>query len=261
MHKGGAARTGARSRPGLALATLVGVALAYAVPGAEPERLGFCFNAWPPYAYVQDGVATGLSVRVLDEAARRSGVVIDYLERPWKRCLHEVRTGTIDAAIDAASRPEFVQGPVSYSVYTNTFWVRDDAELQSFSLEGLRGKTIGLVTGYRYPAELVEDAPYRIDYSVDDDTNLRKLAAGRVDAIVADLVSTVRAAESAKLGVRPLLPSHSVDRLYPSFNEKRGAVQKRFDAALAEMQAEGYFAAVYREMLGVDFDELLATSE
>lgn len=195
------------------LAALAIVMLA-AVPvqsRAESERIRFCFSPWPPYTYTENGKAAGLSIRVLDEAARRAGLAVEYHERPWKRCLHEVRAGAFDAVIDAAQRSDFLQGPTSYSVYTNTFWVREDTPIQAFSMPALGGSTVGLVTGYTYPDELVKTPPYAIDYSVDDETNLRKLAVGRVDAVVADRVSAMHAADGAGLPLRPLRPTHSFD--------------------------------------------------
>ena len=253
-----------RLSPPLAALAAVAIAVLSAAPvhgRAEPERIRFCFSPWPPYTYTESGQAAGLSIRVLDEAARRAGLAVEYHERPWKRCLAEVRAGTFDAVIDAARRSDFVQGPTSYSVYTNTFWVREDAPIQAFSMPALGGVTVGLVTGYTYPDELVKATPYSIDYSVDDETNLRKLAVGRVDAVVADRVSAMHAADAAGLPLRPLRPTHSSDPLYPSFNEARGAVQRRMYAALAEMRADGYIHAVYAELLGVNFDELVAPSQ
>jgi len=227
---------------------------------AQDAPVRFCFSAWPPYTYMENGEARGLSTVVLREAARRAGLIAEFVELPWKRCLHLVDTGEHDAAVDAAKREQFLQGPTSFSVYTNTFWVRDAAPMQAFSIEALRNKKVGLVSGYVYPDELVKEPPYSIDYSVDDDMNVRKLAGGRVDAIVADLVSTLRIAKSRDVKLRALQPSHSLDRLYPSFNAQRGDQQTLIDKALQEMTDDGYIEDVYRTMLGLDFRTVLGTN-
>ena len=223
----------------------------------QATEVGFCFNAWPPYAYVEDGKAGGLSVEVLREASRRSGLTAVFHELPWKRCLHLVRTGELDAVIDASDRPEFLQGPATYNVYTNTFWVREDDAMQAFDLDAFKGKTVGLVSGYNYPDELAIDPPYRIDYSVDDAMNLRKLTGGRVDAIVADMVVTLQLRREQGLPIRPIAPSHSVDNLYPSFNPGRKPLQRRIDAALAEMIDDGSIDRAYGARLGVDYSEVV----
>lgn len=227
---------------------------------AAQETVRFCFNAWKPYIFVENGQPMGLSIAVLKEAARRAGYQPQFTELPWKRCLHLVETGEQDAAIGAAQRTQFLQGPTSYSVYTNTFWVREAEPIETFSLEALRGRTVGLISGYVYPDELVDNPPYAIDYSIDDDMNLRKLAGGRVDAIVGDLVSTLRIAQSLGLSLRPLHPSHSLDRLYPSFNGEREEMHQRIDKALREMIDDGYIENVYRNMLGLDYRTVLGIS-
>lgn len=229
-----------------------------AAANAQDDKIRYCFNAWPPYIYSKDGKAAGLSIEMLDEASRRAGLEAEYFELPWKRCLLQVRQGGMDAAIGAAKRDEYIQGPASYSVYSNTFWVQTDSTIRSFDLAAFSGKTVGLVTGYVYPDELVKNPPYAIDYSVDDETNMRKLAAGRVDAIVADLVSTKLAAEKQGLALRAVLPSHSFDALYPSFNKDKPALQSRINAALDAMRKDGFVARVYRERLNLNYEDLFA---
>jgi polar amino acid transport system substrate-binding protein len=237
---------------------LPGTAMANETQGAV---VVFCYSSWPPYAHVRDGAMDGLSVRVLKEAALRAGLRAEFHDRPWKRCLNEVRHGRMDAVIDAAARDGFLYGPTSFSTYTNTFWVRQDSTLQEFTLDAFQGKLVGMVDGYAYPDALSKNPPFSVDFSVDEQTMLRKLATERVDAVVADLVSTTRNASMNKLAVRPLLPSHSVDRLYPSFHKNRRELHARIDAALRQMLDDGFIDAVYQELLGIDASTVLTTRE
>ncbi|KAA3625938.1 MAG: hypothetical protein DWQ08_08660, partial [Proteobacteria bacterium] len=104
--------------------------------------LNFCFNAWPPYTYVEDGKAQGVSVEIAREAATRAGFAATFVELPWIRCLEAVRKDDrVDAVLDAARRPDFIQGSTSTSVYTNTFWVREEAQQQRFDPSTLRDES------------------------------------------------------------------------------------------------------------------------
>lgn len=224
----------------------------------DTPTVRFCFNIWPPYAQRDGSGFDGISIDLLTEASRRAGLTAAFEELPWNRCLEMVRQGEIDAVVDAMDREEFLQGPSSYSVYSNTIWVRDDSDVTALSFDALASRTVGLVHGYQYPEDLLReltDAGMNNEYSVDDAANMRMLAAGRVDAIVADLVSTLSFARDHGLAIRPLVPDHSADRLYPSFNPDRTDLQKAVDAALAEMIDDGTVDQVYRDYLGIGFED------
>ncbi len=252
-----------RNRSGLMRAAVVWLLLGlFAIrPGsAEDGMVRFCFNEWPPYTVMVDGEPRGISIEILQEATRRSGLRASFQELPWNRCLQGVRDGILDAVIDAAKRDEFLQGPTSFSVYTNTFWVREDDAVQSFDLTLLAKHKIGLVHGYVYPdalADTLRSPHYEIEYSVDDPVNVRKLAFNRVDTIIADFISTSEFARENGLKIRPLLPSHSFDRLYVSFRKDKSVLHSKIDTAIATLIAEGFVGKLYRKRFNVSFDELL----
>lgn len=236
------------------------LALAFA-PGiaAGAEKVTFCFNYWPPFTHNVEDRVVGISVELIDEAARRLGVTVEYQELPWNRCLQYVRNGVAHAVVDAAAREEFVQGPTSLGIYSDTLWVHSASAIES--PEDLRNARIGLVDGYRYSDEIM-DMIARLgmtpELSVDDPANLRKLAFRRTDAAIADLMGTLVYAREHRLMIRPLYPPLSSDPLYLSFHAKYSDLQKRFDAAFREMLAEGFVDRVYEAHIGERFSDLLA---
>jgi polar amino acid transport system substrate-binding protein len=248
-------------RTGLLVAALI-TAMVWFGPSARSaaEEVSYCFNEWPPYAYLDGAQAKGISVEILTEATRRAGMTASFVELPWNRCLEQVRSGETDAVIDAAERAEYIQGPASFSAYTDHFWVRADDFAQVYDATALENRTLGLVEGYVYPDSLiadVEQADMKIDYAVDDGNNLEKLAAGRVDVIVADLFSTLHIVREKGLALRQLLPAHSVDMLYPSFGPERGDKQGRVDAALQGMLRDGFIDGLYRRYFGIGFQDAM----
>ncbi len=227
--------------------------------GAQSEKVSFCFNRWQPYTEIRDGRATGITVDILTEAADRAGLTISFQELPWNRCLNLVRRGVLDAVADAASREEFVQGPTSISAFSNTLWVRQDSEVAELDFNQLTGMTMGLVSGYEFPQRLwddIEKAQIEVDFSVDDETTIRKLARGRVDIIVADFANTTVVAREMNLRIRALTPHHSFDRLYPSFNPSQTGKQERMNRALEQMLQDGFVDEIYDKYLGMTFRDL-----
>ena len=242
-----------------ALLALLGALFLQGTLWADEPEVRYCFNDWPPYARMEGEIAAGISIDILREASARAGVAASFVELPWNRCLEMVRSGELDAVIDAVERPEYLQGPTSFSYYTNTVWVREEFPTDSLDFEALRGRNIGLIDGYKYPDDLRSElrrAGMTIGYSVNDRANIRKLAFDRVDAIIGDFVSTLIFAQENDLKLKPLTPTHSADRLYTSFNRDRGEIHARIDAALAAMIADGSIDRVYRRYLGKSLDEI-----
>jgi len=240
--------------------TLLFAALSSAHAQKDEGAVTFCFNNWPPYTQMVEGKPAGLSVEILREAAARTGLRPTFVELPWNRCLQSVRGGYVDAVIDAAPRAEFLQGPASFSVYTNTFWVRDNDPLHAFDLPALQNYRIGLVNGYVYPKPLhdaLRPPAYQIEYSVDDPANVMKLGYGRVDAIIGDYIATRVLAREHRLSLRALQPPHSFDRLYPSFNRNRADLHKRIDVAIAAMIKEGFVDEIYHRRFGISLTDLI----
>lgn len=243
----------------IVLSAAVGVILQWS-PAAAEATVDYCFNHWPPYATLDKGETKGISITVLREASRRAGYEARFVELPWKRCLQAVERGKIDAVIDAAERDEFLQGPASFSVYTNTFWFRAGETVGGNLPGALKGRRIGLVAGYTYGDELesaIEAAGIVTDLASNDANNVDKLVARRVDAIIGDYVSTRLYAETNGLRLTPALPHYSVDRLFPSFNKERAAVHNDIDAALSTMIEDGTVDRIYLDALGIRFAALM----
>lgn len=110
-----------------------------------------------------------------------------------------------------------------------------------------------------YSGALVDDLARvgaRIEPSIDDGVNIRKLAFGRVDATVGDYVATPRFAEENGLDLKPLSSAHSADSPYPSFNKSKADLHEMIDEQLAEMMTDGTIEEVYQRYLGKSLDDI-----
>ena len=165
---------------------------------AEPVRIVFDVFANPPQIEDNgtgiDPVKPGLTIEVLRMASERAKVPITLSRTPWQRGLYLIQTGQADA-IFASS---YVKERLQYGVYPMKDGHLDPSRKlfdQSYRLyvragSGVSwdGKTlanlhapVGATTGYavvpvlRAMGVAVDEEPSHLD-------NLRKLAAGRLDA-------------------------------------------------------------------------------
>lgn len=225
---------------------------------ASESWVTFCFNDWPPFVTNTNAGPEGISIAIIKESARRIGLQVRFEELPWNRCLQKVKDGEIDAVIDAAERTEFIQGPASFSLFSDTFWVREQGGAVNYS--DISGGKVGLVDGYNYGSSLLDYLDVlnlQQEMAVDDPTNIRKLAFGRVNVIIADLASTLHFSRRHGLSIRPILPPFSYDRLYASFSQDKVEIQHQFDQIFTELLNDGFIDTVYQQHLGTSYSEIL----
>lgn len=155
----------------------------FAVAGARPQVL--VEDAASPWSnHNGEGYANDM-VRAAFAAA---GVDVELVVVPYARCKALVMQGGAPSCLSMSKAPEldglvrFADKPL-FSV-TPRFYYHLDRPQAAKSLDALtRGMRIGIVHGYEYPAFVAALAARGIvlETSRSDVTNLRKLAAGRLD--------------------------------------------------------------------------------
>jgi polar amino acid transport system substrate-binding protein len=164
------------------------------VPAATPPvTLQLCYERIdiPPWRMV-DG--RGLNLDLIRMAAARSGVAVQFVTLPWKRCLSEMRDGAVQgvfAASFSADRMAFGAYPggnsadAAMQLHTDGFsLVRrkgDAASWDGKTLSGLKGP-VGVQIGYSVANDL-----RKLGIAVDESSQtakelLQKLQLGRVGA-------------------------------------------------------------------------------
>ena len=161
---------------------------------SSPARtLTLCFEDIdvPPWRSLD---RSGLNFELLNEAARRAGVRLSYVARPWRRCQSELRRNGIDGAFALSYVPERLaighfppraDSSGDYRLFESGYdLMRRAGSAVGFDGVSITGLTtpVGAQAGYSIAADL-----RRSGYEVDDGSRdpralLRKLAAGRVDA-------------------------------------------------------------------------------
>jgi polar amino acid transport system substrate-binding protein len=207
-----------------------------------------------PTAFLVDGKPTGMLVDLVAEAYRRAGQPVEIRLMPWARCLGEARTGTVDGVFSSFKLPEreeflaFSKEPLTTQVIA--FFARLDSPL-SFDgdLGKLREVKIGVIKGTSYGRKFdvaVADGTLRnVQESNSVDSNLKKLAFGRVDLIPSYRFVALDTARQLDLlsQIKEVSPPLDQVPTYLAFTRVRDLRKQSegFDAALASMKQDGTY--------------------
>lgn len=231
------------------------------LPVFSSDHVSVCFVEWPPYTKMTDNGAAGISVSIIRRAAQLLGKKIRFVEDGWNECLQKVKDGEYDVILDAAERKDYLQGPTSFSIYSDTFWVRNSSNISRY--EQLSGGKIALVDGYVYDERLlahIKNLDLEIVKSTDDLAVVLDMAQGRVDAAIADLASTFIVVRDKNLKAYPILPPFTFDQLYASFHRGKPDLQREFDSAFAQLLEQGFVDEIYKSAIGTTYSSFV-TSE
>lgn len=174
-------------------ATVLAAALVVASMGPGlAEELKLTTLEWPPYS--GSGLPEGgTAVSTASAATAKTGDTLVHEVLPWQRA---VQTG-LEQPGYAGYFPEYKSASLeetcafSDSLGDSPLGLveRKDAPLAWNAVSDLGAYTIGTVKGYVNTAEfdsLAEAGSLKVEPTTDDLTNLRKVAAGRIDAAVID---------------------------------------------------------------------------
>ncbi len=143
---------------------------------------------WEPYIG-KEIKNNGYVAVLVKEAFRRGGLEADFQFDRWSRVVGLAKSGQVDGYF-----PEYFSESVkAYAVFSDPFpggpigfFKLKRKDISFNRLEDLKGLKIGTVKGYVNTKEF-DAADYLNKDAVKDDlTNFKKLAAGRLDLVVAD---------------------------------------------------------------------------
>lgn len=158
---------------------------------AHPRTVHLASLEWPPFAGegLPDGGTAAQTVRAAFAAAGYD-VKIDYL--PWARAIESLRTKTDYDGLFPAYENEVIGASLILSapIDTSPLALAEFKKTRSWThLPDLAAYTIGTVESYVNTVAfdtLAAQGKLRVEPCTDDETNLRKLAGGRIDMAVID---------------------------------------------------------------------------
>ncbi len=146
---------------------------------------------WPPFT-CEKCPDQGAGVKVLREALKTKGIEIEFVFLPWSRAIAD---GKLDQYIGyyPAWMEDIQEGfTASSPLYSSPlgFIEPKSRPLKWEKLSDLKGKTIGVVQDYGNTKafnELVKAKVILTDIATSDEINVKKVAAGRLDAAIIDI--------------------------------------------------------------------------
>lgn len=160
----------------------------------KPATLKFCHDNVDVYPWVVVGKG-GLNLVHLKMVEQKLGLKFEMVSMPWARCLDEMRQGNMDGAFAASFKTDrLVSGsyPMAGDKPDNRYMMMDGYSLYRLkgSNAGYDGKaltnvsgTFGAQQGYSIVDQLKGLGARVDDGARSADDNLRKLVAGRVQAV------------------------------------------------------------------------------
>nr|WP_281269703.1 transporter substrate-binding domain-containing protein [Aestuariispira insulae] len=225
---------------------------------AQSEPLKGCFVIWEPYTGMRDNEPHGITVDLIKEAAYRAGFDLSLTSLPWKRCLALVQRAEMAFAMDAIDRPGYIHGQHPSALYIQAFWMREGDDYGRFEYIGkLTNKRLGLIQGFQYSTEILNAGFRVIEWLRTEENAAEMLVLDRLDLVYADAVVMQNIISNKGFAVKPLLPVHNVQALYPSFNTSLKSERDRIDNALGSMHEDGTVDAIYRNHTGFDFSKFV----
>lgn len=226
----------------------------------SPLRVGF--DHWPPYHYydsatTDDKVLKGFAVETLNAMLTRLGCQVTYVERPWKRILHDLARGSLDIAMEAYSNEErgrYAWFSDGYNPGRSVLWVRKSSSYPETDLASwlASGHILGVTKDYYYGAETADLLRrYAAQVSVvNDHQNYGKLVLGRIDGFLGDILATPWGLKEE--GLNDLIVPHSM-AVYEAptffmFSKQRlsPAFVRAFNRELAEFKATNEYDVIWR---------------
>lgn len=229
---------------------------------AQEKTVSLATLEWPPYvgaALPEEGATTA----VIKKAFETAGYKVEVIFLPWKRAVEETAEagGKFDAfypGYNCNQKPGLVS---SESLGSSPLGFAENAEapLAWSSLDDLAGKRVGTVQGYTNTAEFDERVAMgkiTADAAVNDLTNLKKLVAKRLDAVIVDrfvmeyMLKTEKdlAADAGKIAFnkKPLEEKN----LFLCFRDDSAGkkVVADFDAALATIDVPALIDAYFKKL-------------
>jgi polar amino acid transport system substrate-binding protein len=228
-----------------------------------PKPLDVICDEWPPYQIRENNRVSGFSTKIIETVFERMGIAIGNINiYPWKRAITMLEKGNADALFSVnltGSRTGFAFYPEETIILSPwIMWVREEDGFGFGSFDDLLGKKVGLVRGYSYTPELWNFVKKHCSYEEvsDDEMNFRKLNAGRVDIIPAELGNGLYIIK--KLSLKKIVPLMKnpvkTDGLYIIFNKNnvKKSLVDRFSDELKKLKQESVYRYLYDEYFELD---------
>ncbi len=230
--------------------------LSVMVTSAQAENFEIMTEEYPPFNYTEDGTLTGLSSEVMVELIKRMGHPEEIKVVPWSRGYNLIQhnDGMILFSMTRTEQRESLfkwVGPVAENKWV--FFAKKGSGIQINSLDDARKvKKIGTYKDDAAEAFLKEQGFTNIESVVNDQSNVKKLMAGRINLWIVGQLQGLFKAKTAIGDASSLEKVFDVKEtlLYIAFSKSTsdGDIAK-WQAELDKMKADGTYDAILKKYM------------
>lgn len=187
-------------------------ALAFMLPAAQADTLTIVADEWCPYNCEPGSDKPGFMIEIAQKVLGEAGHSIEYSNMPWSRAIEESRRGKFSAIVGAArdDAPDFIYPSEPLGISGSVFAVKKGASWKYAGIDSLASASVGVIQDYSYSEDFdayseanAKDSK-KIQIATGESalsTNIRKLEAGRIDALLEDkAVLEYQLAQENKMG-------------------------------------------------------------
>jgi len=209
---------------------------------------------WYPYSGVLDGKPHGFAEDIVAAAFQAVGIDVKYESLPYARCMAETRAGKLAGCFDAARNsllePHYLWHAQPLYVARINIYARSASPESGLTVKSLEGKRVAVTNNYEYGEAFDTDSQILRDVSNQDVQGFRKLAAGRVEYMVAYskvadyLVGRYKA---EFLGKFKVVGTTGAPGLYVAFSRAypgAGQIVDKFNAGLDMIRKDGRYEGI-----------------
>lgn len=229
-------------------------------PGRAPasETLTACFETWPPYQFFdQDGVARGVTVDLTRRVLADLDVDVTFEDLPYPRCVFHVQNGNFDMIVSSGAEEGLVVAEPAKVSWVIGVFVRDDLAIDHVDELGQRGAVrVGVAHGFEFPSTVVQSPAWVLEPERNDILNFRKLAHGRIDAVLTDVPWALNLPAEDRLGARYVPPAVQAIPQPDAFRPGLEGLRDRYQTRLRSLIDEGALDLLYQSYIGISRDAL-----
>ncbi|WP_323718012.1 transporter substrate-binding domain-containing protein [Paracoccus aminovorans] len=211
-------------------------------------------GTYPPFSMrAPNGQLDGLEIRVMQEIARRLDLEYKPVLVKWESVLIGLEADQYDIISDAMDITEERQKKVTFAdgwlESGGRIVVREDSDITRPA--DVAGRSVGGLVASNW-TKLAEGLGAKVKtYKAESDA-MQDLANGNVDAIITDSIAAAYAIKTSNLPLK--LVEEPVSSIQKGFAVKMGKpnLVAAVNKALAEMIADGTYAKLTTDLIGVD---------
>ncbi len=229
---------------------------------ALADTLVMCTNAsFPPYEYVEGDEVVGIDADIAAAICEKLGYDLEIQDMEFDSLIAAVQSGKADFAMAGMTvteeRQQMVNFSDSYATGIQSVIVKEDSPIASVDdlfAEGANNK-VGVqlsTTGDIYTTGDIEDAGLgTVERFPNGNEAVMALLNGKIDCVVIDN-EPAKAYVAANSGLKVLDSSYAVEDYAAAFSKDNTELLEKFNAALAELKADGTIDAIIASYITAD---------